>query len=201
MRTLLLIVVTAVLSALLPATATAQWAAELQVSGSRYWGTTREIGVSSPRSFRPYRPTTIGLRAEQVRGTFGFALTVYNAGTAFALEGDDGAVLVNGVLSVTGIAPEVDVRVASIPGGGRIALGGGPLVEVWGVQEESSRARVGGHVTGMLEVPLGGRWRAAVRGVVALLPASILNEDEVTSDFERRATWRRSLALGLGYRL
>jgi hypothetical protein len=179
----------------------AQWTAELQASGSRYWGTTREVGVPNPHSFRPYRPTTIGLRAEYAQRSLGFAVTVYNAGSGYALEGDDGAVLVNGVLSVTGIAPEIDIRVASIPGGGRIALGGGPLVEVWGVQDESSRARIGGHVAGMLEVPLGGRWRAAVRGGIALLPSSILNDHEVTSNFERRATWRRSLTLGLGYRL
>jgi len=200
-RTLVALLGTLTALTLLPSVAAAQWTAELQVGGSRFWGTSRELGVEAPHSFRPYRPTTIGLRLERTAGALTLAFTGYNAGTGFALEGDDGAILANGVLTVTGIQPEADFRIAMLPGAGRIALGAGPLLEVWGVQSASSRTRFGGHAAAILEVPLGGRLRAAVRGGMSVLPSSILNDDEVTSGYERRATWRRSLTLGLGYRL
>jgi hypothetical protein len=182
-----------------PLPAVAQWTVGIEIGAERFWGASVE---SAPphRSFRPYRPTTVGTLVERRSGRMGVALQLRYAQASLALEGGDAVVAVKGVFKVFSASPELSFRLGSLGPGNELLLHAGPLFEVWSVVDESSRARIGAQSALSLGIPLGGRLGASLSAGVGLMKSPFAR-DELDTAYDLRALWRRRFAVGLQYRL
>ncbi len=152
------------------------------------------------RSFRPYRPTTLGLGIERQAGRFAFGVRLRYASASLALEGADGVVAAKGVFTMYSVSPELVYRIASVGKVHPLLLHAGPVFEVWGVIDEESETRVGLQGAVSLTVPLGGNLGGSFTVGAAIIPSPFA-ADQLSPEFERRALWRRRFAAGLEYRL
>ncbi|HEU5304371.1 MAG TPA: hypothetical protein VFU40_06985 [Gemmatimonadales bacterium] len=187
-----------VLSAAGSAPAHAQWLLGLELGSDRFWGGSRET-TAAHRSFRPYRPTTVGLALTRAGSRWGLGLQLRYTSAGLALEGSDALVAAKGIFDVYGAAPELRYRLTGIASN-ELAVQGGPLVELWSVRGEESQTRLGIWAAVSLRVPLGGRF-AGSASAGAALTGSPFTSDQLEPGFERRALWRRRLAGRLEYRL
>ena len=181
-----------------PSNAEAQWFIAADVSADRFWGGSIERGPER-RSFRPYRPTTLGLGVNHRSGAVEVGLKLGYTGASLALEGNDAVVAVKGVFTIYSLSPELSYRLTAAGGENTVRLHVGPLFELWGLQHETSRGRVGVQGAVSLDLSFGGRIGASIGGGVALTSSPF---DAVQlSGYELRALWRRRFGLGLQYRL
>jgi hypothetical protein len=181
-----------------------QWRVGAEVGASRFWGASLETG-SNQTSFRPYRPTTFGLGLERQAGGYAVGLQVHYAAASLALEGPAGIISVEDVFTIVSISPELAIRIATLGSGNELRLHAGPLFEIWDIIDQEARTRVGAQGSVSLDVPLGGRFGGVVLASAAVTP-SPYQEGELdlgggAPTYDLRTLWRRSLALGLRYRL
>ena len=177
----------------------AQWTLAAEIGSARFWGGSAEVG--GDRSFRPYRPTLVGLGLGYMQGNLGVGVRLHYAGSSLALEGKEAVVASKGVLDVYGISPEVSVPLTRLGPDVRMRLYGGPLIEVWKLASEISHVRVGAGAALAFEVPLGARLAGNLRAGIAVTPASPFARDDLDPSYEPRALWRRTLSTSLAYRL
>ena len=187
------------LTLLWPALAYGQWALGIEVGSDRYWGSSVETGEQH-RSFRPYRPTSLGVGLEKRGHRLGAALHLHYSGASFALEGSEAVAALKGIFTVVHASAELVYHVATLGGANQLRFHGGPILEVWSVEEEDTQYLVGGQAGMSLRVPLGGRFAGVVTANLALT-RSPLPENEPIEGFERRALWRRSVGGALQYQL
>jgi hypothetical protein len=176
-----------------------QWRGSIEVGAERFWGGSFET-TGEHRSFRPYRPTTLGIGLERQKERLSVGLQVHYSEAALALEGSDAVVAVDGVFDIVGLAPELAYRLASVGSVNQLRLHAGPLIEIWAVIDEETRVRAGAQASLSLDVPLGSRFGASILAGAALI-ASPFNQDELEASYELRTLWRRRFAVALGYRL
>jgi hypothetical protein len=176
-----------------------QWRGSIEVGAERFWGGSLET-TGEHRSFRPYRPTTVGIGLERQGERLSLGLQVRYADAALALEGSDAVVAVDGVFDIIGFAPELVYCLVRVGAVNQLRLHAGPLIEIWTVIDEETRVRAGAQATLSFDVPLGSRFGASILAGAALV-ASPFNEDELEASYELRTLWRRRFALALGYRL
>jgi hypothetical protein len=176
-----------------------QWAIGFEVGSDRFWGSSAET-ADPHRSFRPYRPTRLGLGLERRGERFGAALRLHYAGASLALEGGDAAVVVKGVFKHYQASPELVYRIATLGAANDLWLHAGPVFDLWSVEGEDSQLRAGIQGAVSLRVPFGGRVAGSLTAGAAVT-ASPLSEEQIPDGYERRALWRRSVAAGLEYQL
>jgi hypothetical protein len=176
----------------------AQWYVGAEVGGDRYWGGSEEK-QGLHRSFRPFRPTTLGASLERRGQEFSVGVRMRYSSAGMSLEGGDAVSVVKGVFTTYSVAPEVSYRVATL-GPNRVVLHGGPLFEIWRAVDESSETRLGAHGALSLNVPLGRKFAASIAAGAAVI-GSPFSEQQLVTEFERRPLWRRRFTAGLEYRL
>ena len=180
-----------------------QWRVGTEVGASRFWGGSTD--GESETSVRPYRPTTFGIGLERQTARYAAGVQLHYAEASLALEGPDGVVAAEGAFTIVSISPELAVRIATLGPGNELRIHAGPLVEIWDIIDQDSRTRVGAHGSVSLDVPLGGRFGGAVRAGVAATPSPYeegeLDLGNSAPTYDLRTLWRRSVALGLRYRL
>lgn len=176
-----------------------QWRASIEVGAERFWGGSFET-TGEHRSFRPYRPTTLGIGLERQGERLSVGLQVHYSEAALALEGKDAVVAVDGVFDIIGIAPELVYRLMRVGTENQLRLHAGPQIEIWTVIDEETRVRAGAQAALSFDVPLASRFGASILAGAALV-ASPFNRDELEASYELRTLWRRRFAVALGYRL
>lgn len=176
-----------------------QWAIGFEVGSDRFWGSSIE-SAEPHRSFRPYRPTTVGMGLERQGERLGLALRLRYAGASIALEGKDAAVVVKGVFNHYQASPELIYRIATFGSTNHLRLHAGPVFELWSVEGEDSQLRAGVQGAVSLRIPFGGRFAGSLTTGVAVT-GSPFSEEQLIDGYERRALWRRSVAAGLVYQL
>lgn len=198
MRTLLICIGGLVLGAPLRAQVR-RWNVTLEVGELRFRGTSADTSSDAAGAFRPYRPSTLGLRVEQGGGTVRLGLgLVYGAGPAALIGPDVSVAAVQNPLTLLELAPTLSLRLSRI-GSGALWLGGGPVIDHWAWAVAPSRWRAGAEVAARVEAPLGRATALTVR-MGAARTASMLEDADLPPTFERRASWRSSIALGLTVR-
>jgi hypothetical protein len=181
-----------------------QWRVGAEVGAARFWGGSLDTD-GNQTSFRPYRPTTLGLGVERQSGRYAAGLQVRYAEASLALEGPERLIAAEGVFTIVSISPELAVRIATLGSGNQLRLHAGPLFERWEIVDQDARTRVGAQGSISLDVPLGGRFDGVALAGVAVTP-SPYEEGELdlgggAPTYDLRTLWRRSFALGLRYRL
>lgn len=176
-----------------------QWAVGFEIGAARFWGGTHET-ADPHRSFRPYRPTTLGVGVIRQAGSLGFALHLRYAGASLALEGSDAVAAIKGVYKLYQGSPELVYRIATLASVSELRLHAGPVFELWTIEGEDSQFRAGVQSAISLRVPLGGRFAGSLTAGAAVT-GSPFTEEQLIDGYERRALWRRSVVAGLEYRL
>ena len=187
-----------------PAGLRAQWRLGVEVASESFTGASGAApgGAASTPSFRPYRPTWVGLRADGPGGRIRPALTLRLASPDLALVGDEATVVEHlGVTEVVGMVPEAVVELARLQPGVQLAAALGVLIEQWSFEAQPARWRIGPTAGLDLVVPLGGRLEGAVGGTVGLLPESVFTAGDLPETLEPRSVWRRSLRGSVRLRL
>ena len=177
----------------------AQWSLAVEATASYYGGTSRDSGAD-PTAFRPHHPTSVGLRVDRRFGRLGVGVGAALAGADLIAENSSVGAILKGALDLFEVAPEVAVIVGRTGPGLAVRVHAGPLIDIWSPQGADTRTRTGGQAGLSLEWPVSRRLAGSLR-VAAALTGSLFKEGELPPGFERRAMWRRSVSLGLRYRL
>lgn len=179
--------------------AQSQWEIGFEVGSDRFWGSSIET-ADPHRSFRPYRPTTLGLGLERRGERLGAALHLRYAGASLALEGSDAAVVVKGIFNHYQASPELVYRVATLGSMNELRLHAGPVFDLWSIEGEDPQWRAGVQGAVSLRIPFGGRFAGSLTAGAGVTGSPLTNE-QLLDGYERRALWRRSVAAALEYRL
>ncbi|HEX9704523.1 MAG TPA: hypothetical protein VGA20_04700 [Gemmatimonadales bacterium] len=182
-----------------PGSAAGQWGLALEVGVARFAGTSEDTSAATVNGrFEPYVPMLVGITIDRRirRATLGLRLT-YASG-ALALETDGPTVFERATMPHAQAALEIAWPLARLGAGARLSLHAGPLIEVWALEGEEARSRLGGQIAGSLDCPLGGRFASAVTVRLGVTP-SVFKAGELPVEFVRRASWRTSVAFGLRY--
>ena len=178
----------------------AQWSLAVEATASYYDGVSRDSGAD-PTAFRPHHPTSVGLRVDRRFGRLGFGVgAALGGGADLIAENSSVGAILKDALDLFEVAPEVALLPGRTGPGLAVRVHAGPLIDIWSREGGDTRTRAGGQVGVSLESPLSRRFAGSLR-VAAALTSSLFREGELPPGFERRAMWRRSVSLGLRYRL
>ena len=177
----------------------AQWSLAVEATASSYGGTSRD-GGADPTAFRPHHPTSVGLRVDRRFGGMAVGVGAALAGSDLIAENSSVGAILKDALDLFEVAPEVAVILGRTGSGLAVRVHAGPLIDIWSPEGADTRTRTGGQVGFSLEWPVSRRFAGSLRGAAAVT-ASLFREGELPPGFERRAMWRRSVSLGLRYRL
>src|SRR3989441_8718036 len=177
----------------------AQWSLTVEATASYYGGTSRDSGAD-PTAFRPHHPTSLGLRVDRRFGRLGLGVGAALAGADLIAENSSVGAILKDALDLFEVAPEVAVTLGRTGPGLAVRVHAGPLIDVWSPQGGAPRTRLGGQAGLSLEWPVTRRFAGSLRGAAALT-GSLFKQGELPPGFERRAMWRRSVSLGLRFRL
>ena len=197
MRTLIIV---ASLVALPLVAAIAQWTVGLELSTTRFGGSAHDTAnTGAPAQWRPGDATMIGLRLARSAGRI-----------ALVLKGSYGKPGLSGVgqgLTITDktagelieAATLVAFRVGGIGPSGVVRAELGPALHLWKFGDDM-RSRFSALGALAYEWPVAGRFSGAMR-VEGAVSRSWFEEGDLPPEYERRATWRYGVTLGVGYRL
>src|SRR2546426_4916912 len=177
----------------------AQWSLAVEATASYYDGVSRDSGAD-PTAFRPHHPTSVGLRVERRFGRLGVGVGAALASADLIAENSSVGAMLKDALDLFEVAPEVALLLGRAGPGPAVRVHAGPLIDIWSREGEDTRTRAGGQAGLSLEWPVSRRFAGTLRGAAALT-SSLFREGELPPGFERRAMWRRSVSLGLRYRL
>ena len=182
------------------APAAAQWDIGLEIHTMRYRGSSHDTANSGgPETFRPANATAVGLRLERALGQARFGLQVSYASVGLTAAGP-GLILTD---NSTGQLIEgqllLNFRVVGIGSSGAIRAELGPSLHLWKSGDEN-RTRLGGVTALAYEWPVTRRFSGAIR-LEGIFSKSWFDAGDLPPEYERQATWRYGVGLGLRYRL
>src|SRR6266487_367575 len=180
--------------------AASQWFMGVELATTRYRGSAHDTSVSHVASEgRPGGGASVSLRLDKRWNRWGSALRISYANTGFAVAGSG----VNLTDKTTGRLLElsmlVNTRVGGIGPSGAVRVELWPALHLWDFDGEF-RLRAGALGGVAYEWSVTNRLLGSVR-LEGMLSPSWFNADDVPPEFERRATWRYGVGLGLSYRL
>jgi hypothetical protein len=186
-----------------PAAATAlQWRVGLEIATARYGGSARDTSSGTgPPTFRPSDATMLGVRVERAMqgGRFAVAFRASTSKPGLAGTGGDLTIIDKSTGRLIELATVVAVRVGGIGPSGAIRAEMGPALHLWKVGDEM-RSRLGALGAVAYDWPVAGRFSGTAR-LEGTLSRSWFDPGDLPPEYDRRATWRYGVTLGLRYRL
>ena len=177
-----------------------QWQLGLEGATNSYRGSTHDTSGSHVASEgRPGGGASVGLRIGHTWQRIGAALKVSYANPGFAVAGHDLSVTDKTTGSLLEVATFISTRVGGIGPSGAIRVELGPALHLWDYSGEI-RSRMSALAGLAYEWPIASRFTGAIR-LEGMLSPSWFDATDVPPEFERRATWRYGVGLGLRYRL
>src|SRR5438128_1916088 len=83
------------------------WGVGFEIGLTRFWGASEPAPPNEAPGFKPYRPTTLGVRLEHQVGQARLALGALYAASGLGAESDQLAVIAKGGLNWVQVAPDV----------------------------------------------------------------------------------------------
>ncbi len=177
---------------------TKPWGIGFDAGLTRFWGASEPVPPNVTPGARPYRPTTFAIRADRVLGRSRVGLTVSYAGSGLGVESQDLAIIAKGGLTWVQLAPELAYRLATLGPVTELRLVGGPVADLWNVDGDDTRTRIGGRAGLELLVPLGGPLAATMRAHGGL-SGSLFREADVPSGYRTKTMPNAGFALGFRF--
>ncbi|HYL29046.1 MAG TPA: hypothetical protein VEU27_03880 [Gemmatimonadales bacterium] len=174
------------------------WGIGFDAGLTRFWGASEPVPPNVTPGARPYRPTTFAIRADRIFGRSRVGLTVSYAGSGLGVENQDLAIIAKGGLTWVQLAPELAYRLATLGPVTELRLFGGPVADLWNVDGDDTRTRIGGRAGLELLVPLGGPLAATMRAHGGL-SGSLFREADVPSGYRTKTMPNAGFALGFRF--
>jgi hypothetical protein len=172
------------------------WGIGIEVGLTRFWGGSEPIPPNDTPGFRPYRPTSFGVRVDRRLGRARVGLGGLYAASGLANESDDLTLVAKGGLSWVQLTPEVAYRLATLGPVAELSVFAGPVFDIWLPVDDAGRVRLGGHGGLELLVPLGSGLAGTLRAHGGM-GGSLFRDTDVPSDFRTKSMPRAGVALGL----
>ena len=188
------------LVAVTTAPATAQWHVGFEISTTHYRRSSRDTANSGgPDTFRPADATQLGVRVDRAVGRARLGVRASYASVGLTAAGP-GLVLID---NSTGQLLEgqllANFQVVGIGSSGAIRAEVGPSLHLWKSGDEL-RSRAGAVAAAAYEWPVTSRFFGAIR-LEGTVSKSWFDAGDLPPEFERQATLRYGVGLGLRYRL
>jgi hypothetical protein len=191
-----LILLSAVLAVSQPVAGQSRWRAAISLSDARFGGTSADTSAGGDGSFRPFRPTVLGLSIERGNDGLRWGVALRYASAAAALDATQATVVARTEpLTLVELRPFASIAIASA-GSARVRADAGPVLDHWRWSAGDPRTRLGAEFGASLEAPLGRRAYALIRAALTFTD-SVLNAVDLPEEFERRMSVRRSVGIGL----
>ena len=189
-----------VLVAVTTVPATAQWDIGFEISTTHYRGSSHDsAGSGGPSTFRPANATTFGLRVDRAIGGARLGLQASYAGVGLTAAGPGLTLIDNSAGHLLEGQLLLNFQVAGIGSSGAIRAEVGPSLHLWKSGEEL-RSRAGAVAAAVYEWPVTNRFSGAIR-LEGMISKSWFDNGDLPPEYERQATRRFGVGLGLRYRL
>jgi hypothetical protein len=183
----------------MPSMLQGQWGVMIEAQRAGFGGTSRDTSTDGiAGSFRPGGTLGLTVRLDRKvhRVTLGLGLRYVRS--AVVLHTPDLFIGLRDDFAALEAAPEIRVRIARTSAGATFHLYGGPVLGVWTFSDLGTRA-VPGAIAGVAgEFPLFERWAIWFRAGAGIT-RSVFRNGELPPEFERHATRRSEISLGLRY--
>lgn len=187
------------------------WAVSATLGTSAFSGATRGTGpAGEPVAFAPYRPTMwgialthggkglrVGLSLEHGQPGIGFR-GVPLTETGETLQGF--LIVAENAFKLTTTTVSLSQRLLRLRGGPAVRSSAGLVIERWSAPGSPARTMGGAQAGLTLEVSISRALTAQLDGELGFTPGSPFREADLPEGFRPRSTWRRTLAVGLGWR-
>lgn len=180
---------------------TARWHITAEVATSRLGGGATGTVEGDEVTAGPHDPTLYGIRLERLGRRIGLGLSVRYSKPGFAF-GDADVTILDSELGfrLVELAPEASLHIAGTATGAALRARLGPVLDIWSWDLADSQTRLGARFGLGADLPIGGRFAAALSTGVTLT-GSMLSQADVGSDFEMRSVVRTEVGVGLRYSL
>ena len=177
---------------------------------SVFSGAARGIGDGGEQLlFIPYRPTMYGLRVAYGANGLRFDAAVRAGAAGLAVrggerfEGDDRSLLIviENAFRVRAISAGASARLARLRDGPALRASAAVLVERWTSPDTPARTVRGAQAGLGLEVALSSHLSADAEALLGFTPASPFRAEDLPDGFRQSRTWRRSLGVGVSWKL
>lgn len=175
----------------------AQWYVGLGLAVTHYGGTARD--TSGNPNARPGDATMVGVRVERSVGRARVGLRLSYGKPGLTLTGQALTITDRSSGQLIEASAPINFRVGGIGPSGAVRAEVGPTLHLWRAGDEI-RSRLGALGAIGYEWPVTNRLLGSLR-LEGMLSSSWFNPNELPPEFERRATWRYGVGLGLAYRL
>lgn len=181
-------------------------------TAQRQWTLTAESGLnrfsraahdtSTPTvSLGAWHATSYTLRLARRDSAGEVAISVGYTSAPFAAWIDNVAVIQGGELALIEFGATYGRRLARSVAGAVLRAEAGPVLHIWTMSGEDARARLGGVLGTVVELPVTARWRVDLRADLTFTRSLLRPEDE-DAEITRESSMRRGrLAIGLTRRL
>lgn len=182
-----------------PAVLQGQWGLALEAQRAAFGGTSRDTSAGGRnQSFRPAGALGVTVRIDHDIGRIAVSLGVRYLRSAILLDTPDLFIGLQDDFVAIEAAPEIRVRIVRTAAGVSVHLYGGPVIGVWMFSDLGARGVPGGIAGLAAEFPVVERLAFWVRAGAGFTH-SVFRDGELPVEFERRATRRAELSLGLRY--
>jgi hypothetical protein len=184
-----------------PVGAAAQWRFGMELTTTRFRGSAHTNSDSNPPNVRPGDVTMVGLRLDRTIRRMRLGLRVSYAKQGMSFSGKELAIFVKtgGLLFEGSALASFQVVGIGRESSGAIRAEFGPALHLWKTGDEL-RTRLGALGAAVYEWPVSGRFSGAIR-LEGAVSKSWFDASDLPPEYERRATWRYGVGLGLRYRL
>jgi len=180
--------------------AAAQWHVGFEISAAHYRGSSRDTANSGgPERFRPANATQLSVRLDRAIGRARLGLQARYASVGLAATGPGLTLIDNSTGQLLEAQLLVNFQVAGIGSSGAIRAEVGPSLHLWKSGDEL-RSRAGAVAAAAYEWPVTNRFSGAIR-FEGTISKSWFDAGDLPPEYERQATWRYGVGLGLRYRL
>jgi hypothetical protein len=179
--------------------ASAQWGVAVTLQRTGFGGTSYDTSSGGTQaSFRPGNTPAVTLRADRRIGRVALGFGIRYSRSAILLDGPDLFVGLPDEIATVEAVPEVRFRLLRSLAGASVSGYAGPVIGVWMIRDQGSRAVLGGIAGACGEFPVLDRLSLEVRAGAGVT-GSLFRPGELPPEFERRLTWRTEIGLGLRY--
>lgn len=175
---------------------TAQSSVGMEIASVRYGGSSRD---TSGNVGRPGGGIGGSVRLDHRWKQWGAAVRFSYANPGFTAEHAPVSITDKSTGRLVEVAPLVSTRVGGIGPSGAVRVEVGPALHLWDFDGEY-RKRLGGLAALVYEWPVVNRLMGSIR-IEGSLSQSWFDAADVPPEFERHATWRYGVGLGLRHRL
>ena len=159
--------------------------------------------------FIPYRPTMYGMSVAYGRTALRFEATMRAGAAGLAVRGGERSevdqesllIVIENAFRVRAIAAGASARLGRLRDGPTLRASAAVVIERWTSPNTPARTVPGAQAGLVLDLTLSSRLSAEAETLLGFTPASPFRAEDLPDGFRQSPTWRRSLGVGVRWKL